>query len=260
MTMSSVRTFTIPSTTGRSIQATTEMVPWSGDYCSLTRIRLPHLWMQRFSDNLPHRPAKLAPGAHSFVPTKPKSMQMWDGRETAGIGLPVGMRGIGAPSGDAEWATMSLPVEDYMIAASTITGKDMSIPADGLILQPSAAALLRHKNYAKRQPVSLPERSLRSPDAAHSLEQELIRPDESTARRRASFRKQLLAAPASLRSCGSSWQWAGRDGEQSIVHSRSARRSASLAVLCDNLVTRGRPQRYLWQRRMNMTRHHLTRS
>ena len=272
MTMSSVRTFHDPIDYGRSIQATTtEMVPLGpGQFLAkLTRIRLPHLWMQRFSDNLPRIGlAKLAPG-RTFVsfPTKPKSMQMWDGRETAwGSVYQFGMREeiIQRSLGDAEWATMSLPVEDYIVAASTITGKDVGIPADGLILRPSATALLRlQKLHAAASSLAeFAPKVLESPDAAHSLEQELIL-------------AMVSCTAAETVPENSSWLHRHREIMRRFLAMVEANQnnplyipgicaalgvsSSTLLRCCHEQLGVG-PQRYLWQRRMNMTRHALTRS
>ncbi len=98
MTLSSVRTFDDPIEYGSNIQVTTtEMVALGRGQLSAksTRIKLPHLWLSRFSDNLPRvARARLDPG-RTFVsfPTKSNSTQMWDGRETTwGSVYQFGMR------------------------------------------------------------------------------------------------------------------------------------------------------------------------
>ena len=270
MMVSSVRTFHDPIDYGRSIQATTtEMVTLGpGQFSAkLTRIKLPHLWMQRFSDNLPRIGlAKLAPG-RTFVsfPTKPKSMQMWDGRETAwGSVYQFGMREeiIQRSPGDAEWATMSLPVEDYVVAASTITGQDVGIPVDGLIVRPSATALLR----------------LQKLHAAESSLAEFAPKVSNRPRRHTAWSRNLNLAmvgctAAEMVAEDSSWLHRHREIMRRILAMIEANQNSPLYIpgicaalgissstllrCCHEQLGVG-PQRYLWQRRMNMTRHALT--
>ena len=147
----------------------------------LTRIKLHRLWLQRFSDNLPRiARAKLASGrTYLSFSTRANSMQAWGGREVAwGSVYQFGRREevLQRSSGHAEWATMSLPVEDYLAVASTVAGREARVPDDGRVLRPSAGAFARLQDIhatAGRLAEELPE-VLENADLARSLEQELI--------------------------------------------------------------------------------------
>jgi AraC-like DNA-binding protein len=272
MILSSVRTFHDPIEYGDAIQgATAEMVVLGRGHFSarLTRIKLHHLWMQRCSDNLPRvGRARLDPG-RTFVsfPTKPNSTQMWAGRETTwGSAYQFGMRDeiVQRSPGDAEWATMSLPVEDYLVTASTITGQDVGVPVDGLILRPSAAALSRLQNlHASASGLAeFAPKVLESAEAAHSLEQELIlamvgctapevvAEDSSLLHRHREIMRRFLALIE-----------ANQNDPMYIPEICAALGISSSTLLrcCREQLGVG-PQRYLWQRRMNLARHALAQS
>jgi hypothetical protein len=88
MPSSAVRTFTDPDDYATAIRATRAelTVKGRGDFnAKLTRIDLHHLWMQRFSDNLPRVLHSAAVTGRAFIifRTQPGPNLLWGGRETA---------------------------------------------------------------------------------------------------------------------------------------------------------------------------------
>ena len=272
MTASSVRTFNDPVDYGGSIQgAATEMVALGrGQFSArLTRIKLHRLWLQRFSDNLPRiARAKLASGrTYLSFSTRANSMQAWGGREVAwGSVYQFGRREevLQRSSGHAEWATMSLPVEDYLAVASTVAGREARVPDDGRVLRPSAGAFARLQDIhatAGRLAEESPE-VLENAESARSLEQELIQamvdctipdPAEGNSSSRHEHRNIMRRFHALIEANGPIPLYVPE-----ICAALGVSNSTLLRCCREQIGVS--PQRYLWLRRMNVARHELMKS
>ena len=272
MPSSSVRTFDDPTEYGAAVRASnTELfVLGRGQFSAkLTRIDLHRVWMQSFSDTLP-RIARARPvPTRVFIsfPTGPGSAPLWGGQDAdwgsvyqLGLGQEIIQRSVGR----AEWSMMSLPVEEYMSAVSTLAERDAKCPAFGLTYRPSAPALarLQYLHAAANHLADFAPKVLENAEATRSLEQELV---------------------LAMVDCTAAGQI---ENERSSLHThqRIMRRFHALIEantekplyipeICTTLGVSYRallrccheqigvsPHRYLWLRRMNMARHALLQS
>jgi len=184
MPSSAVRTFTDPAEYGAAIRAAqADMMPIGRGAFSakLLRVDLHRLWMQRFSDTLPRVGHAAIPSARAIIafPTSPGPAHFWGGREAVwgtvyrfGLGQDIFQR----TSGVAEWATMSLPVDDFTSVVSAITHRDPKMRRDGLTVTPAPTALadLQRIHAAAGALAESAPAVLANHETARSLEQELV--------------------------------------------------------------------------------------
>jgi len=146
----------------------------------LTRIDLHSLWMQRFSDNLPRiaHSGDMARPSVTFR-TRPGPSLLWGGIE---MGLTRIVRhaenesSFQHSSGFADWAAMSLPIED-MVSVGAATGDvDLTPPKDPTLVAPSPAGMakLQRLHAAAGELAEKAPQIIANPAAAHGLEQALI--------------------------------------------------------------------------------------
>jgi len=232
----------------------------------LVRIDLHRLWMQRFSDNLPRIARAAVSPARAIIsfPTTPVPNHMWGGREAVqdtvyrlGIGQEVFQR----TSGPAEWATMSLPVDDFTATVAAITRREVRRRSDGGTVTPPMEAMINLKRLhaaAAALAESAPS-VLANPETARSLEQELILAMVACA-----------AAPAEEDSSALRHHQAILRRFRALIEA-NAGNPLYLPEICAALGVSNRtlqrccheqlgisPLRYLWLRRMHMVRRALT--
>jgi AraC-like DNA-binding protein len=184
MPSSAVRCFTDPDDYAASIQATTAELTITGlgrFAAHLIGIRLHHLWMQRFSENLPRigHYANVPGRAIIVFRTKPGPNLL-----TAGLEMQISNMIRHTHAGDyfrqsdglAGFGSMSLPVEEMAIAGAAMVGCDLMPPKNVLTITPSPVAMARLQNLhaaagalAERAPAVITHR-----EAARGLEQALI--------------------------------------------------------------------------------------
>ena len=272
MPSSGVRTFTDPDDYATAIRATRAelTVKGRGDFnAKLTRIDLHHLWMQRFSDNLPRVLHSAAVTGRAFIifRTQPGPSLLWGGREmgpTSIVRFSEGENAFQQSSGSACFGTMSLPVEEIDSVGAAVAECDLMPPKDALNLTPPpyAMAKLQRLHEAAAQLAEDAPAVIAHPEAARGLEQALIaamvgclsegevREDRSALRHHASimrrFRRaveentdQALYIPELCKSIGVS--------------------DRTLRVCCQEQLGLS-PKRYLLLRRMHLARRALRES
>jgi AraC-like DNA-binding protein len=184
MPSSTVRTFTDADDYAAAIRNTKAELTVTGRghfSAKLIRIDLHHLWMQRFSENLPRIVhSAMMPGRASITfRTQPGPSLLWSGVELQPTSITRHSEGESShqlTSGSACFGAMSLPVEKMVSVGAVIAGCDLSPPRDQLLVtaQPAAMAkLLRLHAAAGRLAEEAPE-ILANPNAARGLEQALI--------------------------------------------------------------------------------------
>jgi hypothetical protein len=184
MPSSAVHTFTDPDRYAAAIRAaTTElMVSGRGNFdAKHTRIDLHHLWMQRFSDNLPRvlHADHVAGRAIVTFGTQPGSSLMAGGAELHPSTI---MRHCEAhsyyqhSSGPSSFGAMSLPVREMISVTAAMAGCDLTPPHDPLLITPPPAAIARLQllHAAAGQLAEEAPEIIANPEAAHGLEQSLI--------------------------------------------------------------------------------------
>lgn len=147
----------------------------------LVRIDLHRLWMQRFAENLPHigRAATLSSRAIVMFTTDPAAPISWGGRDVTAdmvVRLGIGQEAFHCTRGPAQWASLSLPVDDYFAAAAALTHRDVRWKSDSTTVRPSAEALarLRSLHAAAGELAEHAPAVLANPETARCLEQELV--------------------------------------------------------------------------------------
>jgi AraC-like DNA-binding protein len=268
----SVRTFDDPTDYGANVRAAnTELfVVGRGQFSAkLTRIDLHRVWMQHYSDTLP-RIARAKPTPTRVVisiPTRPESAPSWGGQDVpwgSVYQLGLGQEIIQRSRGRAEWTTMSLPLEEYRSAVSTLADREPRCPTFALTHRPSAPAVarLQYLHAAASHLAEFAPKVLENAEATRSLEQELI---------------------LAMVDCTTSGQV---ENDSSSLHKHqhimrrfhalieaNAEKPLYLPEMCTALGISYRtllrccheqigisPHRYLWLRRMNMARHALLQS
>jgi AraC-like DNA-binding protein len=272
MSWTSTQTFDDPIAYGGAIQgAETEMLAMGkGRFAAkLTRIRLDRLWMQRFNDNLPRLArAQPAPARTIFCfQTKAKSPLTWCGNQVPWGSLyrfGTEQEILQRAEGDTEWAAMSLPLDDYCLAASVTGAPDAGAARHGTVLRPAQPAFARLQ-YLHAAACRLAEHTpgvLENAEAMHSLEQELTQAmvdcattgtgeaDSASSLRNHAIMKRFHAV---VEERGPLPLYVHEICVELGVSSRSLLRCCSEQLGVS-------PQRYLWLRRMNMARHALLRS
>ena len=184
MPSSAVRTFTDPADYAAAIRATRAelTVLGRGSFAGkLTRIDLHHLWMQRFSDNLPriaHSAAMTGRAIISFRTELGPDLR-WGGIDVQPASImrhSEGQNSFQRSSGSACWGAMSLPIEEMVSVGTAVAGCDLTPPADMLIVTPPPAAMakLLRLHAAAGQLAEDAPAVIAHPEAARSLEQALI--------------------------------------------------------------------------------------
>jgi AraC-like DNA-binding protein len=183
MPSSAVRNFTDPDDYAASIRNTTmEMtITGRGQFAArLIRINLHRLWMQRFSDNLPRIAHAADVGRASITfRTKPGPSLLLGGAEmqqTNLVRLAKAESTFQRSSGPADWAAMSLPVEDLVAVGEAMAGTDLAPPRDAMLIAPSppAIAKLQRLHAAAADLAEDAPEIIANPNAARGLEQALI--------------------------------------------------------------------------------------
>jgi len=202
---SHVRTFSDPDHYAASVRATAlELTVTSvGQFVGKTvRIDLHDLWMQRFSENLPHvGHSAIAPGRAvvSFW-TRQVAGAAWNGLDTDPSQIVwhgEAEQFYRRASGPSQRASMSLPTEVMASAVSTMAGCNLAPRRQGRLITPRPAAMARLQRL-HAEVADLAERAsaiIANPATARALEQSLIEAmvgcldqaedhEDSTARRR----------------------------------------------------------------------------
>lgn len=234
----------------------------------LVRIDLHRLWMQRFTENLPHiaRAATSPSRAIVMFTTSPTAPISWGGREVMAdvvVRVGIGQEAFHCTRGPAQWASLSLPIEDYFAAAAAMMHRDVQWKSDGMAVRPAAEALVRL-------------RSLHAAAGALAEHAPAILANAETAR---CLEQEIIAAMIA-----SSTEAAEEDKVSVRQHQAILRRFRTLIEvnadnplylpeICTALGVSVRtlqrccheqlgvsPLRYLWLRRMNMARRALTTS
>ena len=185
MPSSAVHTFTDPDDYAAAIRAgAVELtVTRRGEFkAKLVRIDLRHVWMQRFSDNLPRIAdvTSVIPGrAYITFRTRPGPSLMQGGVDIDQFTV---LRHGLAPeyyqrtSGSASFGTMSLPLEDIASVAGAMSGLDLATPRDAMPITPPPTAMerLQRLHAAAGDLADNAPEIIAKPDAAYGLEQALI--------------------------------------------------------------------------------------
>jgi hypothetical protein len=184
MPSSAVRAFTDPDDYAATIRGgIVELtVTGRGDFSAkLTRVDLPRLWLQRFSENLPRvvHAANMPGRAMVQFRTGPGPSLSLGGLE---IGPTTVLRHGQADtyhhrsSGSVCFAAMSLPIEEIAGVAEGVAGVDLTPPRDMILVtsQPAAMARLRRLHAAAGNLAENAPEIITNSDAAGGLEQELI--------------------------------------------------------------------------------------
>jgi len=187
MPESAVRTFADPDDYAASIRRSLNEVTAVGRghfTAKITRIDLHRLWMQRFSETLP-RILHCASGhgqhgrASVTFRTRPGPRLAWSGVEMQPSNIrrhAVGEEAFQQSSGPADFAAMSLPVEEWARLAATLGGCDLAPPKDPMTVTPAprAMAKLQRLHAAAGALAEYTPEIISHPEAARGLEHALI--------------------------------------------------------------------------------------
>jgi AraC-like DNA-binding protein len=184
MPESAVRTFSDPDDYAASIRSgSTEVtVVGSGQFTAkLISLGLHRLFIHRYSETLPRIVhTAFDPTRASFVfRTRPGPSLLGSGVEMLPSDIRRNGRGEEAfqkSSGPVSFAGMSLPVEDWVRLAATLSGCDLASPTDPMIVTPAprAMAKLQRLHAAAGALAEYTPEIITYPEAAHGLEQALI--------------------------------------------------------------------------------------
>jgi AraC-like DNA-binding protein len=184
MPSSAVRTFADADQYAAAIRAAAvEMtLTGRGEFAAkLTRVDFHRLWMQRFSDNLPHVVhAGLIPGRAFFTfRTQPGPRMLWSGVavETKHVTRHTEVDSIYQVSfGAASIGAMSLPLEDIATIGATMAECDLTPPRNTLTIAAPrrAMAKLQRLHAAAGQLAEDAPEIIANPSSARGLEQALI--------------------------------------------------------------------------------------
>src|SRR3954447_2175587 len=151
MPSSAICTFTDPDDYAASLRASslelsiTASGPFSG---KITRIDLHQLWMQRFSESLPHiGHSSIFPGRAvvSFW-IRPGPDQLWNGVESRPTSIARHSEGeqfYRRSSASSYRAAMSLPTDHLASIASAMAGSELTPPRDAVLITPPPAAMAK---------------------------------------------------------------------------------------------------------------------
>ena len=184
MPSSSVQTFTDPDDYAGSLQATTvelTIIERGSFAAKLTRVKLHHQWMQRFSEVLPRIGHYTNDAGRAVITFRTRP-----GPRVIAAGLDMHMSNILLHSdgqeyfrrsaGPVDFASMSLPTEDLAMAGAAISGREPMLPNDALSLEPPppAKARLLELHAAAGTLAEYAPAVIANADAAHGLEQAVI--------------------------------------------------------------------------------------
>ncbi len=184
MPSSAVRSFTDPDRYAAAIrQGTVQMTVTGRGQLSaqIIRIDFHRLWMQRFSDNLPHIAHVESGGGRAVISfrTQPGPSVSWAGFDLQSSGI-IRHRGGGSSfqrtTGATSFGAISLPLEDVDSLLGVIAGNDLKPPRDTLLAVPRPAAMQKFQRLhaaAGYLAETSPE-VIANPEAARGLEQALI--------------------------------------------------------------------------------------
>jgi len=184
MPSSSVRIFTEPDEYAAAVrQGTYKLtVTEPGNFqARLWRIDLPTLWMQRFSEKLARTSHIDGWGGRAVIAfrNKPGPSLMRNGTElsTDRISwLRPGQNYYQHSTGPADYATMSLPLDQLAVIAPAILGRELRVPTEAWSIAPSPDAMARLQRLhaaATTLAEDVPQ-TLAHPQASRGLEQALI--------------------------------------------------------------------------------------
>jgi AraC-like DNA-binding protein len=184
MLSSSVRTFTDPDEYAAAVrQGTVQLtVTQRGIFrAKLTRIDLHHLWMQRFSDNLPRTTHVDGWGGRAIIVfrTQPGPSLTRNSVELdwSSISRPrPGQSYYHRTAGSASYGSVSLPLEEMVSLGAALSGCDLTSPIDAVTVTPppERMAKLRRLHEAAANLVEDAPDVLAHHEAARGLEQALI--------------------------------------------------------------------------------------
>ena len=184
MPSSSVRAFTDPDEYAAAIRQSTYKITITrrGNYSAkLTRIDLPSLWMQRFSDNLPRIASIDIPDDRAIIAflTQPGSSVVHDGVQYRAdkIARPgLEQTSYQQSSGPTQYASMSLPVEQMAALGPAVLGRDVMPAKNEAVFTPppDAMARLQRLHATAGQLAEGAPAVLTHPEAARGLEQALV--------------------------------------------------------------------------------------
>ena len=184
MPSSAVRTFTDPDDYATAIrQGTVELtITARGQFSAkLTRIDLHRLWMQRLSDNLPRVSHTHGWGQRAVIAfrTQPGPRLVASGLEMQPANIVQHSEGQSYhrySSGFADYAGMSLPVEEMAAVGEALAAVDLTPPRDAMLITPPPAAMarLQRLHSAAGQLAQDAPEIIADPEAARGLEQLLI--------------------------------------------------------------------------------------
>jgi AraC-like DNA-binding protein len=269
MTSNSVRTFTEPDEYAAAVrQGTHELtITERGNFkAKLWRIDLSTLWMQRFSEALARTSHVDDWGGRAVIAfrNEPGPSLMRDGAEVGAdriSWLRPGQDYYHRSTGSADYAGMSLPLEQLALIGPAILGRELKIPTEAwtIVPSPDAMARLQRLHMAATTLAEDVPQVLAHPQASRGLEQALneamihclsggdIREDGSAYRQHAMIMRrfyrvieerlgQPLYLPELCREVGAS--------------------ERTLRACCNEHLGMG-PKRYLLLRRMNLMRRAL---
>lgn len=184
MTSSSVRTFIEPDEYAAAVrQGTHELtITERGNFeAKLWRIDLPTLWMQRFSEALARTSHVDDWGGRAVIAfrNEPGPSLMRDGAEV-GTGriswVRPGQDYYHYSTGPADYAGMSLPLEQLALIGPAILGREPKVPTEAwtIVPSPDAMARLQRLHAAATTLAEDVPQVLAHPQASRGLEQALI--------------------------------------------------------------------------------------
>jgi AraC-like DNA-binding protein len=272
MPSSAVRTFADPDEYAAASRAATAHLSisqrgrFSGKH---TRIKLHHLRMQRFSDNLPRIGywANLPGDAVISFRTQAGPSLLTSGAEMLASNLirrSVAQEYFQQSAGRARFGSMSLPIEVMAAVGTAMAGCDLLPPKDTFAVEPESFALekLKRLHGAAGQLAEDAPAVLAQPEAARGLEQALIeamvaclssgeaREDTAALRQHATIMRRFHGAIE---------QYLGQPLYIPELCSEVGVSERTLRVCCQEQLGMS-PKRYLLLRRMHLVRRDLRES
>lgn len=269
MPSSAVLRFTDPDHYAETIRASTVelTVIGRGSFAAeIVRINLHRMWMQRFSDNLPRivHAANVTGRAIINFCTEPGPSLLTGGLELRPgtiLRYTEGQTFFQRSSGPVSFGAMSLPIEEMMSAGATMRGVDLKAPRDPISVAPDPVAMarLQHLHAAAGQLAEHGPEVIANPEAARGLEQELVHAmvdclAPANTRRETSATNRHTAIMKRFRA----FLEANSDRALHLPELCKATGASdrTLRACCQEALGMS-PVRYLWLRRMQLTRRAL---
>jgi AraC-like DNA-binding protein len=270
MPSSTIRTFSDPYEYQEAVRGANVrlFVTTRGEYeAALTRIDLHRLWMQRSWLSLPivaHNVAHKDRSPALFLTDGPKAPVF-----CGGIGLSPGDVVFASPgseyhiraSSGFRWGAMSLTPEDFAAAGRALVGRELTAPAGTRVIRPKPALMSRLLNLHKAADdlaATAPD-VLAHPEVAKAMEQELVRamiaclmdPEAAESERSRRDRGVIMRRFEQMLE-------ANQDEPLYVTEICAAVgvTDRTLRLHCQEHLGMS-PHRYLWLRRMNLTRRAL---